>query len=160
MHREAGQVETVGLKQCYDCGYELLERDRYCRRCGIWQRGNIGASDIAAQPTLRFASHGRAPSASRYRSFSGPLINAVTDGIAISATTRLNSRVAKGVVCALISLPIWLLIVLLSPLDAWIATRAATDGCNSVEKSSNYKPSQGTRGENNATTIELQQNCT
>lgn len=117
MHREAELATTVMLKQCHDCSYELLMRDRYCRRCGIRQQEYT-------EPMLRrFGAMNTEP---RYRSFSGPLVNAVTDGIAKNATTQLHNPVAKGVVAGLISLPIWLLIVLLSPLDAWVATRAAT----------------------------------
>lgn len=117
MHCEAELNITIALKQCHDCGYELRDRDRYCRRCGIRQ------TDHTEPMTQRFAT---SECGSTYRSFSGPLVHAVTNGVAKNATTQLQNPVAKGVVCALISLPIWLLIVLLSPLDAWIATRSAT----------------------------------
>ncbi len=117
-------LETVPLRECHECGYVLLERDRYCRRCGIWQPERERAGNTLT--TLRFAARNTLPSPPVYRSVSGPLVNAVTNGIAARTTAQLQNRVAQSLVVALISLPIWLLIVLLSPLDAWVATRAAT----------------------------------
>jgi predicted amidophosphoribosyltransferase len=117
MHCEAELNITVTLKQCHDCGYELRDRDRYCRRCGIRQQ------EHTEPMTQRF---GAPNSGSTYRSISGPLVHAVTNGVAKNATTQLHNPIAKSIVFALITLPIWLLIVLLSPLDAWVATRAAT----------------------------------
>jgi uncharacterized membrane protein YvbJ len=30
-------TETTGIKKCHACGAELLERDKFCRRCGVSQ---------------------------------------------------------------------------------------------------------------------------
>jgi surface polysaccharide O-acyltransferase-like enzyme len=50
-------------------------------------------------------------------------VNAVVTG-ALSGETRENqSRFIKRVTLALISIPIWLIIVLLSPLDAYAAVK-------------------------------------
>jgi hypothetical protein len=46
----------------------------------------------------------------------------------VRATTRRPSRGLRRLVCTLITIPIWMLIVMLSPLDAYTAAKAAA-GC-------------------------------
>ena len=127
MPNELEQAETAALRSCHECGHELRSRDRYCRRCGVRQPDQTVALEIATLVTGRLAPGFAAKSAPVYRSFSSSLVNAITAGVTTSATARMDNPVAKNLVFALISLPIWLLIVLLSPLDAWAATRAAAN---------------------------------
>jgi hypothetical protein len=58
-----------------------------------------------------------------YHSISGALVAAVATGISQSKA-QLHSRLAKWLLSALVSIPIWLLIVLLSPFDAYATARA------------------------------------
>jgi hypothetical protein len=44
----------------------------------------------------------------------------------VTATSRIRSRAAKRAVAAAITIPLWLMIVLLSPLDALQASRRVT----------------------------------
>ena len=46
-------IETVGLMQCHYCGAELLERDRFCRQCGIRQRMRTETPTVVASRTER-----------------------------------------------------------------------------------------------------------
>jgi hypothetical protein len=72
-------TETVGLAQCHTCGAESLERDKFCRRCGVDQR-------LGAAPTVVVGHGGRFEyetrplpgGANRGGSFSGTLVNFVT----------------------------------------------------------------------------------
>lgn len=58
-----------------------------------------------------------------YRRISGPLVNAVATGALVGSSTEKLSPFVKRVIVALISIPIWLIIVLLSPLDAYAAVK-------------------------------------
>ncbi|MGH9844657.1 MAG: hypothetical protein ACREEM_38550 [Blastocatellia bacterium] len=57
------------------------------------------------------------------RPVSGQLLKAVADGVAIKRAVGGYSSITRNIVLALMSVPVWLMIVLLSPLDAWAATR-------------------------------------
>lgn len=59
-----------------------------------------------------------------YRSVSGPLLQAVVAGVSAKPSTRPLSRMGKRAILALLSIPIWLIIVLLSPLDAYAAAKS------------------------------------
>jgi hypothetical protein len=58
-----------------------------------------------------------------YRRISGPLVNAMVAGALSAPASETHSEVIKRVILALISIPIWLMIVLLSPLDAYAAVK-------------------------------------
>ena len=58
-----------------------------------------------------------------YRRISGPLVSAVVTGALSAPSTEKQSAFVKRVILALISVPIWLIIVLLSPLDAYAAVK-------------------------------------
>jgi hypothetical protein len=113
---ELQQSRTVAVKSCSVCDAGLLERDNYCRWCGAHQPERTSA--IPA--TSVFTSAARAEV---YRRVSGPLVNAVVTGALSGAARENQSRFIKRVTLALISIPIWLIIVLLSPLDAYAAVK-------------------------------------
>ena len=128
---ELQQARTVALKACWACSSGLLEHDKFCRRCGARQSNQeslelngtpAGASALSAPScaTVAFSSVARADV---YRTISGPLVTAVVTGaLSVPATENQNPFV-KRVILALISIPIWLIIVLLSPLDAYAAVK-------------------------------------
>jgi len=126
------QGETVDLRLCQACASEIRPRDRYCRRCGASQSLSVssptapltepgldasGVSYVTAPLTAPLAEN------DVYHSVSGSLVKAITAGLSGSASGRLDSRYARRAMLALISIPIWLLIVLLSPLDAYATAR-------------------------------------
>jgi hypothetical protein len=57
-----------------------------------------------------------------YHRVSGPLVEAVVANVA-SGQLGEQGRLMRRLMLALISLPIWLMIVLLSPLDAYAAAK-------------------------------------
>jgi hypothetical protein len=128
---ELQQARTVALKACRACSSGLLEHDKFCRRCGARQPGReslelnqaqTGASACGAQSCATVAIAGVAR-ADVYRRISGPLVNAVVTGALSVPSTENQSPFVKRVILALISIPIWLIIVLLSPLDAYAAVK-------------------------------------
>jgi len=58
-----------------------------------------------------------------YRRVSAPLVALVVSGALAGHSIDNQSPVLKRVILALISIPVWLIIVLLSPLDAYSAIR-------------------------------------
>ncbi|HWQ35238.1 MAG TPA: hypothetical protein VNQ79_20500 [Blastocatellia bacterium] len=121
-------IRTVGLKQCHRCRAELLERDRFCRQCGVSQR-------LCAAPVMvmtggadcsEFVIRQLPGSALRSGSFSGALVKLVTGSLSEGTSSLRASRWTMRLVGALIIVPLWLMIALLSPLDAYLAAKAVT----------------------------------
>jgi hypothetical protein len=82
----------------------LLESDKFCRWCGAAQ----------VYTTTRL-----------YHPISGPLVEAMV-GAGSKETSALCGSFTRRLVLALISIPIWMLIILLSPLDAYASAKALT----------------------------------
>ncbi len=143
-------TESVTYQACGACGHVLLAGDKFCRRCGAKQ------SEQANSPTrglksdrldlIKEADNGRNPPASsytteplaqmsdvpsHYRPVSGSLINDLVNGMADAPAAQLCSPLMRRAIFALSMLPIWLIIIFLSPLDAYLAARsvAASNDC-------------------------------
>ncbi|HVF92218.1 MAG TPA: hypothetical protein VNH22_19285 [Blastocatellia bacterium] len=140
-------IDTVAVKLCAACGGGLLERDRFCRWCGIPQQSDTSElnektserpltaprSDnstslytTSSLQQVKFRQIRRRQAGFRsgfYRPVSGPLVNAMLAGVSTGHARPLYSRLVRKTVFALVSIPIWLLIVLLSPIDACAAAR-------------------------------------
>lgn len=128
------QAPTVAIKACIACASALLERDNFCRRCGAPQPGHesLALNRVVKMPTeaaecgaqfwenTKFANSARGDV---YRRISGPFVNAVVTGALSTPSTENQNLFVQRVILALISIPIWLIIVLLSPLDAYAAVK-------------------------------------
>jgi len=128
----ADQAETAPLILCPACEAEARKRDRFCRKCGVSLPGqgehdeelSLGAtspSDLPSTPATSPLSH-----ADTFHRVSGSLVAAVANGALANTVSYPINRVTRRVIAILISIPIWLLIVLLSPLDAYSAARSVT----------------------------------
>ena len=113
---------TVAVKACASCNGGLLEFDKFCRWCGTRQLdlalNRASSTDPAADERSPYTTSALAnPSA-----LSGLRVSAVlASESAVSQDEQ--SRFVKRAILALISIPIWLIIVLLSPLDAYAAAK-------------------------------------
>ena len=117
--------ETVAIKQCPACAWELLERDRFCRHCGV----NQNDSCVTAALPLYLSGYETKPlreNKATYQSLSGTLINIVAQGISAKSLSYCASRGLRRLIAVLATIPIWLLIVLLAPVEAYSAARAIT----------------------------------
>ena len=133
VHEFKEMTETIGLKRCCDCTAELRDRDKFCRHCGARQ-GN----GYATSTDLTFAGIGETkplqgrptfqPCAESYTTYSGQLIRIVAESISARTPAQSAHGWLKRLICTLITIPIWMLIVMLSPLDAYAAAKAAA-GC-------------------------------
>ena len=130
--------QTNVIKICGACGMDLQERDKYCRRCGVKQstpvdgmtslitvnnatRRCVTASNFVDY--LPAATTSALSEADTYRKVSGPLVEAVTAGITERAFSKFRSQLVRQSLSALLSIPIWLMLILLSPFDAYIAAK-------------------------------------
>lgn len=131
MNRMEQEARTVAVKACPGCAGALLEHDKFCRWCGAWQP-RIGSCEInyktvvtsGADQVVHFTS--ALPPNIRtdvYRKVSGPLVSALVTGALSSPLNERQSPLIQRITLALISIPIWLMIVLLSPLDAYATVK-------------------------------------
>ena len=124
---------TNEIKTCGACSADLLERDKYCRRCGARQpvtttitTNVITVSGVLASnliEPLSVAPTSALSEANAYQKVSRPLIEAVTVGIGAHAFSKFHNRLVRQSLSALLSIPIWLMIILLSPFDAYFAAK-------------------------------------
>lgn len=135
--------ETVQVKPCTACGAGLLETDRFCRWCGASQSGHAEVSSTgdcqrdqiktaweavrepSAYVTSKLALNGI--QADGYHSVSGPLVNALVAGMSRNDQPLLCAGLVKKTLATLMAAPIWLILVLLSPLDAFVAARSVSN---------------------------------
>ena len=117
-------TETVGLIQCHICSAEQREHDKFCRRCGVSQRLNTASLANVTAATGRFDNvTGPLPRIKQSGSFSGALVNLVTESMSTRTSSLGANRWMVRLVSALVAVPLWLMIVLLSPLDTYLAAR-------------------------------------
>src|SRR5262245_57059143 len=127
VEREIEIRETAGLKSCNDCSRELREGDRFCRRCGANQYGRPAGGVVGRG--RRLASEyrtSRLPEPDDCRRFSGSLMKSLVGSVSVRAS-RINSRLAKFRLSMLVAPPLWLVMLLLSPFDAYVAARSIAD---------------------------------
>jgi predicted amidophosphoribosyltransferase len=118
--------ETAGLKSCPNCSREIREGDKFCRRCGANQnRSPASESSEATEAESKYKTS-RLPEADDCRRISGSLVKSLVGSVSVRAS-RINNRFAKLVVSMLAAPPLWLVIVLLSPFDAYVAARSITN---------------------------------
>jgi hypothetical protein len=126
-------TNTKTLDRCGQCWAAIHDHDHYCRHCGLALEGRTtllpDTGEISERPTrelaLPAAAYVTAPftQMEARRPVSGSLLKLVTAETAPAIAVSGN-RLLRRLTMALISLPIWLMIVLLSPLDAYAATKA------------------------------------
>jgi len=116
---EIEQTPTVDLRLCRVCLAELRDHDKFCRHCGARQTGAI-APTANTSPSAYATSRLQADT---FNSVSASLLNAIAAD-AQAGTAQLDSPCARRAVSALIAVPLWLMIVLLLPIDAYATAKA------------------------------------
>ena len=117
--------ETVAIKRCPTCKGELLVRDRFCRHCGVNQNDRY----VTVALTLdlnNFETRRLGDDKAAYQSLSGMLVNIVAQGLSAKSLSNRAGRGLTRLVAVIATVPIWLLIVLLSPVEAYAAARTIT----------------------------------
>jgi len=124
------QTITDAISHCQSCGSGLCIESKFCRYCGAAQEqpatsiqehlvpiGNPGIDPLARYVTTRITTP------RRYHPVSGPLVKAVIAGVPITTPQPRRSSLAKRMLPALMAIPIWVMIILLSPLDAYASAK-------------------------------------
>ena len=126
------RTKTMAVRVCRACCAGLLENDNFCRWCGARQNRDL---TVYRGSQFSFTSLHQKPSSDHTRSLmtsyhpvSGPLVQAIAENVSANLSSQRRDRVVRRVVLALVSIPIWLLFVLLSPFDAYTAARNVTKG--------------------------------
>lgn len=134
-------AESFGYHACGICGHTMLEGDKFCRRCGTNQSLLVNSPTRDLQPELIAEFDHQNPKSSAiyetsllpqnrveqsiYRSVSGSLVNALVAGMTVTPSSQLCSPLIRKAIFALSMIPIWLIIIFLSPLDAYLAAQSA-----------------------------------
>lgn len=116
---------TLFDHQCPACATGVLKRDKFCRRCGARQSNRY---DTAEEMNRLSESETRPLNSStgELQTYSGQLLKIVTTSLANKKVSPAPAnRGVQRLVCTLIALPLWMLIVMLSPLDAYVAAKTA-----------------------------------
>jgi hypothetical protein len=117
--------ETGAIKQCPACNGALLERDRFCRHCGVNQNDDC----VTAALTSDLSGYETKPLRKKeatYQSFSSALINVVAQGVSAKSLSHSAGRGLTRLIAVIAAIPIWLLIVLLAPVEAYSAAKTIT----------------------------------
>jgi hypothetical protein len=109
---------TADLIQCHACYTQQLRPDKFCRQCGANQRVKIASVDKDARTTTL-------PSNPIHdASYSGAFVKLTTGSVSARPSSSFAGDWMIGLAGALIAVPLWFMIILLSPLDAYVAARA------------------------------------
>jgi hypothetical protein len=111
MNYDPSHIGAKDLRLCQGCQNEARSQGKFCRRCGV-KLDNL----FSGEGTELSAPH---PS----QSVSGGLVPAFVAG-AGNATGLIHSLPAMRALPDLISIPIWLIVILLSPLEAYMSARS------------------------------------
>ncbi len=125
------QAKTVAVKACVACASGILASDKFCRWCGAHQiqlahsdsaspSSTVALFEASTYTTSMLTTGARGDV---YRRVSAPLVNAVVSGALAGPAIEERSPALRQVILGLISIPVWLIIVLLSPIDAYAAVR-------------------------------------
>lgn len=130
---EQETAETTDFQRCPACRAAQREHDKFCRHCGVSQSrhfqqlncmtGGIpnnfdgGAGKYGCETVLLI---GRV---TPRRSYSGKLVGIVTQELSEHTSSFRANRWAMILISLLVAAPLWLMIVLLSPLDAYAAAK-------------------------------------
>lgn len=127
-------TETIGFKHCQGCGVAQIARDKFCRRCGVSQSRRVEpincitgsvAGDVARRAVRSGCETRPLPACGTLRrSYSSRLVGIVTQELSEQTSSLRANHWAVLLISILVAAPLWLMIVLLSPLDAYVAAKS------------------------------------
>lgn len=134
---ETDEIRTAAIKACENCAAGILDRDKFCRWCGALQSAmtsglaaTAGSRPLGVREPSRYLTTELTQVASKtsLHRVSGPLVSAVVATLATGPASKPRRSLFAAAVAALLSVPLWLMIVLLSPLDAYAAAKNLSRG--------------------------------
>jgi hypothetical protein len=118
-------TELMTDHQCHACATGVLKRDKFCRRCGARQPNHYATATELMHLAESETKPLTAVQTGEFQTYSGQLLKVVTESLAAKTATSKSSRSFQRLLCTLITPPLWMLIVMLSPLDAYVAAKTA-----------------------------------
>lgn len=117
---------TLAIRPCGSCGAAVTEENRFCRSCGAPQTFSrpLQASNAALErePPRNYETASLSKQ-NLYHPVSGPLVRAVASGVPTNAPRSISGTFSRRMLLALMAIPIWVMIILLSPLDAYASAK-------------------------------------
>ena len=108
-------TETLDSKQCHGCAAELPLADNFCRRCGVLQKAGA-VTAASGKHWSEIETTVLTDEREANQMLSGLLVNTIKQKVAATTTPLRSTPFGAGVVTAIVAIPMWLLIILLSPL--------------------------------------------
>jgi hypothetical protein len=119
------KTEKVVSTLCCNCHRHLATPDNFCRWCGFQQTELLPASarnfEGKTSETTVLGRNEQVVS----RSISKLPMERLTQSVALTTGSLRLNRWGALVIAVLIAIPMWLLIILLSPFDAYLSARNA-----------------------------------
>lgn len=125
---EQDEPTTLAVKPCGSCGAGIIEASRFCRSCGARQTSSLplhAPNTIAAferEPLRNYETTSLAKQ-NLYHPVSGPLVRAVAAGVPTNGPRSITGSFSRRMLLALMAIPIWVMIILLSPIDAYASAK-------------------------------------
>jgi hypothetical protein len=126
---ESDQTNTVAIRPCQSCSALVTDESKFCRLCGAAQTYPLttgSLTTISVAPVGELARHYATNPLSQqklYHPVSGPLVGAVVAGVPVRTRLSPATSLSKRLLLALMAIPIWVMIILLSPLDAYTSAK-------------------------------------
>lgn len=125
------QDTTLAIEPCGVCGAGLIEGSKYCRLCGARQSHSQSLTSTGCELS---AGTGQRPAVESYQTtklaqqivyhpVSGPLVKALSTGLPAHVSGSRTKEIPKRLLLALMAIPIWVMIILLSPIDAYASAK-------------------------------------
>jgi hypothetical protein len=119
------ETEKVVIKQCHTCQRRLSVPDTFCRWCGVHQ-GECPVAQASAEDWRRRKTKVLRNEEEIAQSLSSLPLNTLAQNVAVKTGSLRLNRFGVLVIGVLIAIPMWLLIILLSPFDAYTSAKAAS----------------------------------
>jgi hypothetical protein len=126
--KQADLKTTLAISPCWSCRAGIPEEQNFCRWCGANQNDSDPATvtvrvGVAAEPdgAAKYVTT-RLDKQTLYHPVSAPLVRAVVQGLPDVSHTSAGT-LTKRMLLALMTVPIWVMIILLSPLDAYTSAK-------------------------------------
>jgi hypothetical protein len=124
------EQETEPIKACGACGAWIAEGSKFCRLCGARQSHPLASvtESPAQSEACEYSSVSNYQTTKlsreiRYHPVSGPLVKAVSAGVPANIPGSHAKEIPKRLLLALMAIPIWVMIILLSPIDAYASAK-------------------------------------
>lgn len=122
----AEPTTTLAIRSCSACGAGLTGESKFCRWCGARLTVDPDQTErLSFDPIATTAGYKTTPlvPVNRYHPVSGPLVKALAAGVPTRTSLSTTGGLTKRMLLALMTIPIWVMIILLSPIDAYASAK-------------------------------------